>query len=179
MEPHVPPGWSYNPAAWGQRAPIIGLAILGAGIATYLTLYQYDVVADVWEPFFGDGSRTILTSGVSRVLPIPDGLLGMLGYLADAATGLIGGTRRWQRMPWIVVLFGLAVGPLGATSILLVILQPVMFDAWCTLCLVSALISMLMIGPAMDEVLASLQHLRTTQRIGGSVWRAFWGLEEA
>jgi uncharacterized membrane protein len=175
----IPAGWDYNPSTWEQRLPIVALAAVGTLVAGYLAAFQLGLVDDVWEPFFGDGSRSILTSGVSRVLPIPDGLLGMLGYLADAATGLIGGTRRWQRMPWIVVLFGLAVGPLGATSILLVILQPVMFNAWCTLCLVSALISMLMIGPAMDEVLASLQHLRATQRIGGSVWRTFWGLEEA
>jgi hypothetical protein len=33
-----------------------------------------------------------------------------------------------------------------------------------------------MIGPAMDEVLASLQFLRSERRRGRSVWRAFWGL---
>ncbi len=82
-------------------------------------------------------------------------------------------------MPWIVILFGLAVGPLGAVSILLVILQPVLFDAWCTLCLASALISVLMIGPAMDEVLASLQHLKRVGDAGGSRRRAFWGLDAA
>jgi hypothetical protein len=69
-----------------------------------------------------------------------------------------------------------AVGPLGAVSVLLVILQPVLFDAWCTLCLASAVISVLMIGPAMDEVLASLQHLVRQARRGRSAWRVFWGL---
>jgi hypothetical protein len=34
-----------------------------------------------------------------------------------------------------------------------------------------------MIGPAMDEVLASLQHLKHEKRRGRSVWRAFWGLQ--
>jgi hypothetical protein len=77
-------------------------------------------------------------------------------------------------MPWIVILFGLAVGPLGAVSILLVILQPLMFDGWCTLCLASAAISLAMIGPAFDEVLASLQHVRRVQVGGGSAWSAFW-----
>jgi hypothetical protein len=81
-------------------------------------------------------------------------------------------------MPWIVVVFGLAVGPLGAVSILLVIFQPVLFDAWCTLCLVSALISVLMIGPAMDEFLASLQHLQRQHLQERSLWRAFWGLSD-
>jgi hypothetical protein len=61
-------------------------------------------------------------------------------------------------------------------SILLVIFQPVLFDAWCTLCLVSALISLLMIGPAMDEFLASLQYLKRQHVQERSLWRALWGL---
>lgn len=128
----------------------------------------------VWEPFFGAGSRRILTSSVSYVLPIPDAALGALSYLLDAVTGVAGGSGRWRTRPWLVVLFGLAVGPLGAVSILLVILQPVLYDAWCTLCLASAAVSLTMIGPAMDEVLASLQLLARERAAGRSVWRAFW-----
>lgn len=176
-DPDIPPGWDYNPASWGQRLPIIALAAVGFLIAGYLALFQWEVIPDVWEPFFGDGSRVILTSWVSHVLPIPDAALGALGYLADAVTGVIGGRSRWRTMPWIVVLFGLAVGPLGAVSILLVILQPVALGEWCTLCLATALISVLMIGPAMDEVLASLQFLAAEAAAGRSVWRSFWGLE--
>lgn len=176
---HAPPGWSQNPSSWPQRLPIVGLALVGAGVSGYLSLYQLDVVNTVWEPFFGDGSETILNSRVSHILPIPDAALGMLGYLADAVTGVIGGERRWRTMPWIVVLFGLAVGPLGVASIVLVILQPVLFDAWCTLCLASAIISLLMIGPAMDEVLASLQALKREKARGRSVWHAFWHGVEA
>ncbi len=175
---HTPPGWDYNPASWSQRLPIVGLALIGFGIATYLALFQLNVLSTVWEPFFGNGSRKILTSRVSTVLPIPDAALGAIGYLADAVTGAIGGRERWRTMPWIVILFGLAVGPLGATSILLVILQPVLYDAWCTLCLASAAISVAMIGPAMDEFLASLQYLKREQIRGHSVWRAFWGSAE-
>jgi hypothetical protein len=173
----VPPGWSYNPSTWDQRLPIAGAAAGGFLIALYLFFFQVGAFGTVWEPFFGDGSRRILTSGVSRLLPVPDALLGALGYVADAASGLIGGTRRWRTMPWIVVVFGLAVGPLGAVSILLVVLQPVLYHAWCTLCLASALISVMMIGPAMDELLASLQYLRRVREGGGSAWRAFWGLD--
>jgi uncharacterized membrane protein len=176
VAPDVPPGWNYNPSSWSQRLPIVGLALLGFCIAGYLSLYQWRIVSQVWEPFFGDGSRLILTSGVSRVLPIPDAALGAASYLLDAVTGAIGGRRRWRTMPWIVVLFGLAVGPLGAVSIMLVILQPVLYDAWCTLCLASAAISLLMIGPALDEFLASLQGLRRAHDRGDSLWRAFWGL---
>ena len=172
----VPPGWDYNPAAWSQRLPIVALALFGAIVAGYLALFQYGVVSTVWEPFFGGGSERILTSRLSFALPIPDAALGAIAYLADAATGVIGSPSRWRTKPWIVVLFGLLVGPVGAISIGLVIAQPVMYGAWCTLCLASAIISVAMIGPAMDETLASLQYLRRVARQRErSVWAAFWG----
>ena len=170
----IPEGWDYNPSSWPQRFPIVGLAVIGFAVAVYLSLFQMKIIADVWEPFFGKGSRTILTSSISYVLPVPDAALGAAGYLLDAVTGIIGGRSRWRTMPWIVIIFGVAVGPLGAVSILLVIFQPVLFNSWCTLCLASALISVLMIGPAMDEVLASLQLIKSAKRRGGSAWTAFW-----
>ncbi len=174
-EKNIPPGWDYNPASWSQRIPIIILAIIGFFIALYLALYQWRIFPNVWEPFFGKGSVTILNSSVSKILPIPDAALGAFGYLLDAGTGVIGGTRRWRSMPWIVIVFGLAVGPLGFVSLLLVVLQPVLFDAWCTLCLASAVISVVMIGPAMDEMLASLQYMKRVKNADVSLWKAFWG----
>ncbi len=177
--PDTPNGWDYNPSTWEQRLPIVGLAVVGFVIASYLALYQWRVFGSVWEPFFGSGSRTILNSRISYILPIPDAALGAFGYLLDAVTGALGGTDRWRRVPWLVIIFGVAVGPLGVASVLLVILQPVMFDAFCTLCLGSAVISVAMIGPAMDEVLASLQHLKRESEHRRSAWRAFWGLGPA
>lgn len=174
-QPDTPPGWGYNPSTWNQRLPIVGAAVVGFGIAAYMALFQYEVIRDVWEPFFGDSTRRVLTSSLSRVLPIPDAALGAFGYLLDAVTGVIGGTRRWRTMPWIVILFGFAVGPLGLISIALVVSQPLVVGAWCTLCLVTAVISVLMIGPAMDEMLASMQHVRREQLRGRSAWRVFWG----
>ncbi len=173
-----PPGWSYNPSAWNERIPIVILAIVGTGIATYLAMYQLRIFKTVWEPFFGDGSKTILNSATSRILPIPDAALGAISYFVDVLTGVIGGTNRWRTMPWIVIIFGVAVGPLGAVSITLVILQPVLYDSWCTLCLSSAVISLWMIGPAMDEMLASLQYMKRIRQSGHSSWKGFWGYDE-
>ncbi|HEX6224641.1 MAG TPA: vitamin K epoxide reductase family protein [Chryseolinea sp.] len=171
----IPPAWDYNPSAWSQRWPLIAIAMVGFFIALYLGLYQVDVVSSVWDPFFADGSKRVLNSPVSKALPVPDALLGAFSYFLDAVTGVIGGVQRWRTKPWIVVLFGIATGPLGLTSVLLVILQPVVVGAWCTLCLVTAVISIVMISPAMDEVLASLQYLQRVQRRGYSLWDAFWG----
>lgn len=172
----IPPGWDYNPATWSQRIPIVILAVIGFGIATYLSLYQLNIISTVWEPFFGRGSVLILNSRISHVLPIPDAALGAFGYLVDAVAGVIGKTKRWRTMPWIVIVFGLAVGPLGFVSVMLVVFQPVLFDSWCTLCLASAVISIVMIGPAMDEMLASLQYMKRVKNTEGvSAWKVFWG----
>lgn len=178
-----PPGWDGNPSSWPQRIPIVLLALVGVAVAGWLALYQQENTDTVWEPFFGDGTREIVReSGFSSFFerfPIGDAGLGAMGYLADAVAGVIGGTRRWRTMPWIVVVFGIFVGPFGVMSIVLVVMQPVLYSAFCTLCLVSAAVSLAMIGPAVDEVLASGQYLRDVHDDGGSVWSAFWGREHA
>lgn len=170
----TPPKWAYNPSSWPERLWIVGVAGIGLAVSGYLALYQVGVVKQVWEPWFGSGSQTVLNSFISHLLPIPDAALGAAAYALDAVTGVIGGQARWRTMPWMVILFGLAVGPLGLVSVFLVISQPVLLQAWCTLCLFSALISLIMIGPAMDEVLASLQFLRRSHERNQSVWRTFW-----
>jgi hypothetical protein len=178
----VPPGWSQNPSSWRQRAPIVVLALIGTAVATSLALYQQEVVDWVFEPFFGDGTESIVKdSSFSKLfegLPIGDAALGAISYLLDAVTGVIGGTKRWRTMPWIVTIFGIFVGPLGVVSVMLIVFQPVLYDNFCTLCLVSAAISLAMIGPAVDEVLASLQFLRRERDAGRSWWKAFWGRSE-
>ncbi len=179
----TPPGWDYNPATWPQRIPIIGLALLGGVVAFYLTLFQWNVVRSIWEPFFSggpdhqNGSVKILKSTTSELFPWPftDGFLGTLGYVGDAVFGIFGGTQRWRTMPWVVIVFGILVGPLGAVSIGLVITQPLAYSTFCTLCVVTAIISVLMIGPAMDEMLASLQYLKLVRERGLPFWRYFWG----
>jgi hypothetical protein len=75
-----------GPAPAGGRGGPAGFAI-----AAYLTLFQLGVLHMVWEPFFGDGSRTVLTSRISRLLPVPDAALAAAGYLLDAVAGLVGG----------------------------------------------------------------------------------------
>ena len=172
---NIPPGWDYNPSAWGQRAPLVVIGLVGFCAAMYMGLYQLRVIEDVWEPFFDDGSRMVLNSELSRLLPVPDAILGAFGFLLDVVTGIIGGTKRWKTMPWMVILFGIAVGPLGLVSILLVMAQPLMVNAWCTLCLFTAVLSVVMISPAMDELLASLQYLQRVKRRRLPVTRAFWG----
>jgi hypothetical protein len=77
-------------------------------------------------------------------------------------------------MPWLVIVFGILVVPLGVTSIVLIILQPLAVGAWCTLCLVTAAAMLIMIAPAMDEVVATCKVLDQSRRAGRSFWRTFF-----
>jgi hypothetical protein len=170
----VPPGWSYNPSSWQQRAPIIALGLIGWLASRYLAAYQLGYTESAWDPFFGSGTERILDSDVSRAWPISDAGLGAYAYSFEVVMGFMGGTSRWRTMPWMVTFFGILVVPLGIVSITLVILQPVAVGTWCTLCLVTAVAMLLMIPLTVDEVVAMAQFLRKSVRQGASPWRVFW-----
>lgn len=172
--PETPPGWSYNPSTWTQRGPIIAMALVGFFLSRHLAAYQLGHIPYPWDPFFGDGTRRVLDSEVSKMFPISDAGLGAVAYMIEALSGFMGGRDRWRTMPWMVAMFGFLVVPLGVVSIVLVMLQPVAVGAWCTLCLVTAAAMLLMISPALDEVVAMIQFLTRARREGQPLWRTFW-----
>ena len=172
--PDVPPGWSYNPSSWPQRAPLVALAFVSFFFARHMAAFQLGHTTTLMEPFFGEGTRRVLTSDVSRAWPISDAGLGAATYLIEALSGLMGDKRRWRTMPWMVAMFGVVVVPLGVVSIALVIMQPVVVGAWCTFCLVTAALMLIMIPLALDEVVAMIQFLVGERRRGVSLWHAFW-----
>jgi hypothetical protein len=172
--PEIPPGWTYNPSSWPQRAPLIVLGFVGWFISRYLAAYQLGYSADAWDPFFRPGTTAILDSRVSRSWPISDAGLGAAAYTFEVLMGFIGGTSRWRTMPWMVLLFGMLTIPLSAVSVVLVILQPVAVGTWCTLCLITAAACLAMIPLAVDEVVAMCQFMVQAVREGKPFWRTFW-----
>lgn len=178
--PVTPPGWSYNPSSWTQRLPIILLALVGLQIARYLAAYQLGHVDGVWEPFFAgsptdprNGTEEIITSHVSEAWPVSDAAFGGYTYVLEILTGIVGSRARWRTMPWLVVLFGLMIAPLGITSIFFIIIQPIAIGTWSTLALVGAAAMLLQIPYSLDELLATLQFLRRRVRTGRSWLRIF------
>ena len=172
--PDVPPGWSYNPSSWPQRAPIIALALVGFFLSRQMTAFQLGHVASFTDPFFGIGTERVLTSDVSRAFPIPDAGLGAVAYMIEFLMGFMGDRRRWRTMPWMVTFFGILVVPLGVVSITLIILQPLAVGAWCTPCLIAAAAMLVMIPLTLDEVVAMCQFLVQARREGQPFWRTFW-----
>ena len=164
-----------NPSAWSKRIVLLIMALAGFLIALYLGWYQLHIFATVWEPFFGNGTNAVVKSAFSRSLPIPDGLIGAFGYLCDIVLVSIGGITRWKTKPWIVILYSIIVVMMGLASILLIILQPALLHAWCTLCLISAALSLGMVIPVMDELRASIKYIRTEKSNGKTFWEAIKG----
>ena len=177
------PPWDYNPSAWSQRIPICILAMVAFFVSTYMALYQWRLIETVWDPVFGSQmTHRVLDSDVShrmqRWFGMPDAGLGAIAYLGDAVLGLAGSTQRWRYRPWLVVLFGIDVIPLGGVSAILVIVQTAVLGEWCFLCLVTAVISLILVYWAYDEVWSSLSFLRRVWRRSRSsrvVWTVFWG----
>lgn len=181
MDVNAPP-WDYNPSSWRHRVPICLLAGVAFLISTYMALYQWRLIGDAWDPIFGEQTRQVLDSDVSeqmrRWFLIPDAALGAIAYLGDLIFGLAGSTRRWQYRPWMVLLFGLDVIPLGIVSAILVVLQGTVVGAWCFLCLVTAVISLVLVALAYDEVWSSILYLARVWKKTRSplaFWNAFWG----
>jgi hypothetical protein len=172
--PEIPPGWTYNPSSWHQRAPMIALATIGWFISRYLAAHQFRYIPDAWDPFFGDGTARVLTSKVSQMWPISDAGLGAAAYTFEMLMGWMGGVTRWRTMPWMVTFFFILVVPLGVTHIVLVILQPVAVGYWCTLCLAAASVMLIMIPLTVDEVFAMAQFLKRSVQQGKPFWRTFW-----
>ncbi|MGQ0815006.1 MAG: vitamin K epoxide reductase family protein [Gemmatimonadota bacterium] len=172
--PVIPRGWSYNPSAWPQRAPVIALAFVSFLAARYMAAYQLGYIDSAWDPFFGNGTERVLTSDVSRAWPVSDAGLGATTYMIEMLMGLMGDQRRWRTMPWMVAGFGFVVVPLGIVSIVLVIMQPLAVGAWCALCLFTAAAMLLMIPLSLDEIVAMIQFVARKKREGHSAWRVFW-----
>ncbi|MCD0462917.1 vitamin K epoxide reductase family protein [Roseiconus lacunae] len=177
----VPP-YRHNPSAWSQRLPICIMAFVAAVISTHLSLFQWGLIDETWDPVFGNGSDRVLKSETAqqmyRLIGIHDAALGVLAYLGDAILGLAGSTRRWQYRPWLVILFGIDVIPLGIVSVILVLCQAFIVGEWCFLCLVTAAISLMLVYWAWDEVRASLAYLKivwSDNHHARLLWNAFWG----
>ncbi|GGB91584.1 hypothetical protein GCM10011494_07460 [Novosphingobium endophyticum] len=178
--PTVPPGWDYNPSTWIQRIPIISLAVIGLLVSRYLSAYQLEQIDGVWEPFFSgsvedprNGTEEIITSSVSKAWPVPDAAVGGYTYALEILTGIVGTQKRWRTMPWLVLLFGLMIVPLGVVSIFFIIIQPIVIGTWATLALIAAAAMLIQIPYSIDELLATCQFIRRRVKAGKNWLRAF------
>jgi hypothetical protein len=172
--PDQPPGWTYNPSSWIRRWLGIALALLGFFISRYLSAHQLGFIDHAWDPFFGNGTDKVTSSSVSRSFPISDAGFGAVAYIMEALTGFMGDRARWRTAPFIAVMFAVLVLPLGLTSIILVITQPIVVGAWCGLCLISAAGLLASVPLAVHEAIAVGQFLLAVKKQNKDFWQVFW-----
>ena len=129
-----PNGWDINPSAWDERIPFLAVALTALCLPT------------------SAGVPSFISHGPDRFLQIALGLV--------VITGFFGGECRWSKYPWFIFAFGILSGPILFASSLWMILQMAGSGDWEWIGVIRAGLALFVIGPAMDEFLASLQHLR-------------------
>ena len=132
------------------RIALAALALVGAGIAAYLTYAKY---ADATIACATGGCETVQSSEYAEVLELPVPVLGLLGYLAILATAFSAGET--ARLAGAV----LALGGLLFSGYLVVV-QIVAIGAFCQWCLASDLVMLLLAA-------ATVARLRVRQPAPG------------
>lgn len=129
---------------------LVCLAVVGLLISLDLGAFQLGLAGPPWEPLFGDGSRRVLTSDLSRLLPIPDAAAGAGAYFAEA---LLGAALLLRPFGILAAAYTLtAIASIGAAvGAALVGYQLLVVGAACTLCIASAVVSWFLAGGALIE----------------------------
>lgn len=138
----------------GRRTLLFALALAALAIASYLTLYQLGAVERPWDPFFDPEPVLDLTE------PVPDAALGVLAYATELVLLMPGGRERERTHPWTCLALGAVLCGGAAVSTALIVLQPSVAGAWCTLCLASAALSFLIFGLGIGEARSAWRHLQ-------------------
>lgn len=125
----------------GWHRLLLPLAAAGAAISAYLALFEIGAIVTVWDPVFGAGSERVLHAAVARALPVPDALLGVVGYGLEIALLVALAVASPSVRARLTVLLGILAAAMALASVGLVLLQAVVVEAWCLLCLASAAIS--------------------------------------
>jgi uncharacterized membrane protein len=125
---------------------IPGLAVVGIGVAAYLSFIEMTGVRAVCGPV-GD-CNTVQQSAYARLLGVPIGLLGLGGYAAMVAAWVVGmrGRVRLRDWAWLAVWAMALIGTVF--SMYLTFLEPFVIGATCAWCLSSAVITTLILVAA-------------------------------
>lgn len=77
-------------------------------------------------------------------------------------------------MPWLVILFGLMIAPLGIISIFFIIIQPIVIGTWSTIAMIGAALILIQIPYSLDEIIATIQFLRRRTKSGQNWFRVLF-----
>ena len=127
------------------RAAAIVVAVIGLGIATYLTIVHYTGGVSVCA--IAHGCETVQKSDYSKLAGVPVALLGMLGYVGILAA-LIRDDERSRDVAAFISILGFGF------SAWLTYTEIAIIDAICIWCVGSAICMLLLAGLATARVLS-------------------------
>jgi uncharacterized membrane protein len=129
-----------------SRLAVAALALVGLGIAGYLTWARY-AVASVACPIGGGGCETVQESSYSELVGVPVALLGLVQYVAVLAL------VAWDAPVARQIVAVLAVAG-AAFAVYLIVIQVAVIDAVCSWCLANDVVVALL-------ALAAVARLRS------------------
>jgi uncharacterized membrane protein len=132
------------------RRAIAALALVGAGIAGYLTWarYEHETLAC---PIGGGGCETVQQSSYSELVGVPVALLGLLLYIVVLAL------VAWDALPARQAVAVLALAG-TAFALYLVVVQLAVIDAVCSWCLANDVVICLL-------AIASVLRLKAPSKV--------------
>jgi len=136
----------------GLRLATAGLALVGLGIAAYLTYVHYSGAAIACST---GGCEKVQTSSYAELAGIPVAVIGLVGYVLILLTAFLAGELG------AVAAVGLTLGGF-AFAVYLIYVQVALIEAFCIWCLASDGVLALL-------VLVSLLRLRTVTRPAPSI----------
>jgi uncharacterized membrane protein len=128
------------------RAAAIAVAVVGLGIATYLTIVHYTGGTSVCA--IAHGCETVQKSDYSKLAGVPVALLGLLGYVGILAALIKDGERGREAAAFLSILgFGFSAW-LTYTEIAII-------DAICIWCVGSAICMTILAALTVSRVLTA------------------------
>jgi len=128
------------------RAAAIAIAVIGLGIASYLTIVHYTGGTSVCA--IAHGCETVQKSDYSKLAGVPVALLGLLGYVGILAALIKDGERGRETAAFLSILgFGFSAW-LTYTEIAII-------DAICIWCVGSAICMTILAGLTVSRALTA------------------------
>ncbi len=169
-----PPGFSFNPSGWQHRAILVLIVYAAWMIARAMGMFQLGYLRSIWDPLFDGGTPAVLTSALSRALPVADAGLGAFAYTLEFLLILAGGPARWREAPGTVFALGLLIAATGIASVALLLAQPLVVRRWCGPCLATAALMLSAIPLDAAEVRAAWMSVSRSRRAGVPLRKALW-----
>jgi uncharacterized membrane protein len=127
-----------------RLAGLLALALMGLAISMVLAAFEIGLVATIWDPIFGDGSRRVLTSEPARALPVPDAVVGAVAYAVEAVLTILAAVVARRPMSGLIELaLGALAAAMAVAGVVLLVVQAFGLGTGCSLCIASAVVSWL------------------------------------